>query len=102
MGDFVFSVQVPQQAVPFDGPVYFGGVPDMKLLATASANGANFIGCIGDATLNGKIVNFAQTQSQLNAILQKCPLQKSTSIFVKPSVGKKLKTLVCQNPLAVL
>ncbi|XP_050725715.1 laminin subunit alpha-like isoform X5 [Eriocheir sinensis] len=80
-----YSVRVPQQAVPFDGPVYFGGVPDMKLLAAASATGANFIGCIGDATLNGKIVNFAQSQSQLNAMLQKCPLQKSTSVLVQPS-----------------
>lgn len=93
---FVFSVQVPQQAVPFDGPVFFGGVPDMKLLATTSAIGTNFIGCIGDATLNGKIVNFAQSQNQLNAVLQKCPLQKSTSLFVKPSIGRKeLKTSVC-------
>lgn len=96
-------MQVPQQAVPFDGPVYFGGVPDMKLLATASTTGASFIGCIGDATLNGKIVNFAQSQSQLNAILQKCPLQKSSSLFDKPSVGKKKwKTLACQTSCVVL
>lgn len=81
-----FSVQVPQAAERFDGPVFFGGVSDQK---QSQATGTNFIGCIGDATLNGKIVNFVESQSELNAIFQQCPLQKSISIFNGSSVGKK-------------
>lgn len=93
----VFSVQVPQQAVRFDGPVFFGGVSDMKVLAATSATSTNFIGCIGDATLNGKIVNFVQSQSQLSAVLQECPLQKSTSVFVQPSIGMRKWETICYH-----
>ena len=78
-----FSVQVPQEAEHFDGPVFFGGVSDQKL---PQATGTNFIGCIGDTTLNGKIVNFVESQSVLNAVFQQCPLHKST---ISSSIGKK-------------
>ncbi|KAK8725473.1 hypothetical protein OTU49_010877, partial [Cherax quadricarinatus] len=82
-----YAVKVAEQAVPFDGPVYFGGVPEIyNIAAAASATDTNFYGCIGDATLNSKLVNFAQSQDRLNAHLQKCPLQKSSSVFEKPSV----------------
>ncbi|XP_069936947.1 laminin subunit alpha-like isoform X4 [Cherax quadricarinatus] len=82
-----YAVKVAEQAVPFDGPVYFGGVPEIyNIAAAASATDTNFYGCIGDATLNSKLVNFAQSQDRFNAHLQKCPLQKSSSVFEKPSV----------------
>uniref|UniRef100_A0A0P4VVW3 Laminin subunit alpha n=1 Tax=Scylla olivacea TaxID=85551 RepID=A0A0P4VVW3_SCYOL len=83
-----YSVQVPQEAERFDGPVFFGGVSDQKL---SQATGTNFIGCIGDATLNGKVVNFVESQSVLNAVFQQCPLQKSTSIFARPSVDPEVE-----------
>ncbi|KAK8725472.1 hypothetical protein OTU49_010877, partial [Cherax quadricarinatus] len=86
-----YAVKVAEQAVPFDGPVYFGGVPEIyNIAAAASATDTNFYGCIGDATLNSKLVNFAQSQDRLNAHLQKCPLQKSSSVFEKPSVGREV------------
>ncbi|XP_042212496.1 laminin subunit alpha-like isoform X1 [Homarus americanus] len=85
-----YKVKVPEQAVQFDGPVYFGGVPEFyNIAAAASAIDTNFFGCIGDVTLNSQIVNFAESRERPNAHLQNCPLQKSSSFLEKPSVGQE-------------
>jgi laminin alpha 3/5 len=56
------------------GNYYFGGFPierttHLSLLATADP----FIGCIGDATVNGVFINFANATDRRGAILGKCP-----------------------------
>ncbi|XP_064093955.1 laminin subunit alpha-like [Macrobrachium nipponense] len=82
-----YRVDVQKRAIPLDGPVFFGGVPDTySIAAAASATDTNFYGCIGDATLNGRVVNFAQSTERPRALLQKCPIFKSTALFQTPSL----------------
>ncbi|KAH0550044.1 laminin subunit alpha [Cotesia glomerata] len=45
------------------GNLYIGGLPNA---------GGTFVGCIGDATLNGEIINFANTKERPNALLGRC------------------------------
>lgn len=88
-----FKVSVAQPAVPFDGPVFFGGVPDeYNIAAAASATDTNFFGCIGDVTLNSKIVNFAESNDRPRALLQKCHLLRSSSHFQSPTFGAGRET----------
>lgn len=88
-------MSVAQPAVPFDGPVFFGGVPDeYNIAAAASATDTNFFGCIGDVTLNSKIVNFAESNDRPRALLQKCHLLRSSSHFQSPTFGMYIVTLV--------
>ena len=82
------SVEQIQQSIPFDGPLFFGGVPEYYSIdATASAVDTNFYGCIGDITVNGKVINLADTDKKPGAILQKCSIEKSSTSF--KSSGKK-------------
>lgn len=88
-------MSVAQQAVPFDGPVFFGGVPDeYNIAAAASATDTNFFGCIGDVTLNSKIVNFAESTDRPRALLQKCPLVRSSSHFQSSTFGMCVVSVV--------
>lgn len=50
------------------GSLYIGGLPSID------SNGkiVPFVGCIGDATLNSEIINFANTTERPNAFLGKC------------------------------
>ncbi|KAF7496702.1 Laminin-like protein epi-1 [Sarcoptes scabiei] len=47
--------------------IYIGGMPFESLYA-------NFVGCIGDVTVNYKFLNFADSNSMMNALFKKCPL----------------------------
>ncbi|XP_047502805.1 laminin subunit alpha-like isoform X1 [Penaeus chinensis] len=88
-----FKVSVAQPAVPFDGPVFFGGVPaEYNIAAAASATDTNFFGCIGDVTLNSKIVNFAESTDRPRALLQKCHLVRSSSYFHSSTFGAGRET----------
>ncbi|XP_050541070.1 laminin subunit alpha [Daktulosphaira vitifoliae] len=49
---------------------YFGGVPSS--VDAAAAISQSFIGCIGDATFNGKIINFAQLTEIPGATIGRC------------------------------
>ncbi|XP_008557031.1 laminin subunit alpha [Microplitis demolitor] len=51
------------------GNLYIGGLPNAP---SGSKSTEPFVGCIGDATLNGEIINFANTKERPNAFLGKC------------------------------
>ncbi|XP_014209765.1 laminin subunit alpha isoform X2 [Copidosoma floridanum] len=60
-----------------DGSLYIGNVPD------SARNGLNFepfVGCVGDATLNGIIINFANSTEKPYAHLAQCP-NKQDQVF---------------------
>ncbi|XP_015117099.1 laminin subunit alpha [Diachasma alloeum] len=58
------STQYPPPLNIKYGNLYIGGIPN--------AERDSFIGCIGDATVNGGIINFANTKERPNALLDKC------------------------------
>lgn len=56
-----------------NGAVYFGGLaPDEPLPAKAIETHANYIGCIGDVTINSNRINFANSIDAENAIIGSC------------------------------
>lgn len=66
---------------PFDfhyGNLYIGGVPSTL---DPDSEFVPFVGCIGDTTLNGNIINFANTTERLHAILGKCKGGDQTRMF---------------------
>lgn len=61
--------------VDSERPFYFGGVPaDLTLTTGATPTSAPFVGCIGDATINGFFQNFADSRDRPGAALVSCPL----------------------------
>nr|CAD7453810.1 unnamed protein product [Timema tahoe] len=55
------------------GKLYFGGVPSSyEIMGGATATSAPFIGCLGDATVNGMFINFANATDRVGTILGKC------------------------------
>jgi hypothetical protein len=59
--------------------MYFGGVPSNVSLAPGTSATSNpFVGCLGDATVNGVIINFANSTLRPNAILGKCAALKES------------------------
>ncbi|XP_017779043.1 PREDICTED: laminin subunit alpha isoform X2 [Nicrophorus vespilloides] len=57
------------------GDVFFGGLP--RYLGSSIVTGVEpFAGCIGDATINGKIINFANLTEKYGEQLGKCILDK--------------------------
>ncbi|XP_015602424.1 laminin subunit alpha [Cephus cinctus] len=55
------------------GNLYIGGLPStFSVSKDGTASVAPFAGCIGDATLNGIIINFANTTERPHSILGKC------------------------------
>ena len=64
------------ELVHLNGPVYFGGIP--KHIAPESI--VSFSGCIGDATLNGQVVDFSDTDDRPNSLLQSCDLTEEEDI----------------------
>lgn len=51
------------------GNLYIGGLPSNL---NPDSTIVPFVGCIGDATLNGEIINFANTTEKPHAFLGKC------------------------------
>lgn len=56
------------------GSLYIGGFPTTESFDPykGPASIKSFVGCIGDATLNGVIINFANTTHRPGAFLGKC------------------------------
>ncbi|XP_017881365.1 laminin subunit alpha [Ceratina calcarata] len=71
----------PVLNIPY-GSLYIGGLPAAFGIPQTGAM-TPFVGCVGDATLNGVIINFANTTERPHALLGKCKLGDSSSI---PSV----------------
>ncbi|XP_054012773.1 laminin subunit alpha [Hylaeus anthracinus] len=72
----------PQPFFVPNGSMYIGGLPaTFGILQTGMMT--PFVGCIGDATLNGAIINFANTTDRPHAFLGKC---KSGDLSSIPSV----------------
>lgn len=71
-------------------PIYFGGLPSKYPLFTGTApTNKSFVGCIGDATINGKFQNFAETRDREGAELISCPLDQPQATVIPPLPGKK-------------
>lgn len=66
------DLDAPLLNIPY-GSLYIGGLPAAFGIPPTGAM-TPFIGCIGDATLNGVIVNFANTTERPHALLGKCKL----------------------------
>nr|XP_022908361.1 laminin subunit alpha-like [Onthophagus taurus] len=63
------------------GQLFIGGVPDEYIIKKRNAaTDKSFVGCIGDATLNGTIVNFANSTNKLGDKLGKCILDERDDI----------------------
>ncbi len=72
----VYTLDTPNSPLVIPAtPIYFGGVPDRFALAPgASATDSSFSGCIGDTTINGKLINYASSTGNQGASVAKCPL----------------------------
>ncbi|XP_047345121.1 laminin subunit alpha isoform X1 [Vespa velutina] len=81
------------------GDLYIGGIP---ILFQGSQNNARtpFVGCIGDATLNGIIINFANTTEKLHAFLGKCKGGEQSPIAPvdEPEVNVWIPLLPTESP----
>lgn len=87
----VYTLDTPDSPLTIAAtPIYFGGVPDrFALAAGASATDSSFSGCIGDTTINGKLINYASSTGNQGASVSKCPLPDAgptttTTTQIKP------------------
>ncbi|XP_063239907.1 laminin subunit alpha [Bacillus rossius redtenbacheri] len=55
------------------GRLYFGGLPNAAEARGPGAAFAPFVGCLGDVTVNGAFVNFANVTERVGAVLGRCP-----------------------------
>ncbi|CAK9798131.1 Laminin subunit alpha [Anthophora quadrimaculata] len=76
------DLEPPALNIPY-GSLYIGGLPSAFGIPAAGAM-TSFVGCIGDATLNGVIINFANTTERPHALLGKCKLGDTSSLPVIP------------------
>lgn len=77
------------------GNMYIGGVPkDYAIIKNAVKTSKAFRGCIGDATLNGMIINFANATDNRRAILGKCILEKPIEKVEDSDLHEGMLTLV--------
>ena len=77
----VYTLDTPNSPLIIPAtPIYFGGVPDTFALAVgAAATDTPFLGCIGDTTVNGKLINYATSTGNQGASIAKCPLPDGSS-----------------------
>lgn len=80
--NFVTEYPPPSLAIE-KGNLYIGGLPNAFGIAQGGSKSTEpFVGCIGDATLNGEIINFANTKERPNAFLGKCLGGDNTPVSV--------------------
>jgi len=57
--------------------MFFGGIPQEVSPSSGAIAATNaFIGCLGDATVNGAVINFANSTMRPGAVLGKCAASK--------------------------
>lgn len=62
------------------GRLYLGGLPeDFNPYSEGAASTAPFIGCLGDGTVNGHFINFANVSDSLYANLGTCDAEGAIS-----------------------
>ena len=72
----VYTLDTPnsQLVIPAT-PIYFAGVPQsFQLVTDATAATDSFTGCIGDTTINGRLINYASSTETSGATVAKCPV----------------------------
>lgn len=68
------SLTAPPPLVITSGDIFFGGLPESYTTPRdALSNTAYFIGCISDVTVNGEIINFADSIEKKNGNINSCP-----------------------------
>lgn len=85
----------PEPAAPMRllyGNLYFGGVSSN--VDAAAALEPQFSGCIGDATLNGVVVNFGNLTDIPNAIIGKCLLDTPLTATQRPPTKREYNCLL--------
>lgn len=70
------DLEPPALNIPY-GSLYIGGLPLSFGIPQTGAM-TPLVGCVGDATLNGIIINFANTTERPHALLGKCKLGDSS------------------------
>lgn len=75
------------------GNLYFGGVSSN--VDAAAALNPQFSGCIGDATLNGVVVNFGNLTDIPNAIIGKCLLDTPLTSVQRPTLTPVKRVYNC-------
>ena len=91
----VYTLDTPDSALTIPAaPIYFGGVPEKFPLAPgATTTQSSFVGCIGDTTINGKLINYASSTQNQGASVSKCPLPEEPvggPTTPKPIKGKRI------------
>lgn len=91
----VYTLDTPESPLTIPAtPIYFGGVPDRFSLAPgASATDSSFSGCIGDTTINGKLINYASSTGNQGASVSKCPLPDAPTAGSSPPIVVKPKRI---------
>lgn len=68
------STTPPPALIITAGDIFFGGLPEgYTTPRNALSNSAYFIGCISDVTVNGEIINFADSIEKKNGNINNCP-----------------------------
>lgn len=72
----VYTLQVPNSPLVIPAtPIFFAGIPEtFSMIPGAAAHDRSFAGCIGDTTINGKLINYAASTNNVGASVAKCPL----------------------------
>jgi laminin alpha 3/5 len=82
------------------GTLYIGGVPRVITFSAGTVGSEiPFRGCIGDLTLKGNVINFANTTDKFNEILGKCILDKNYKAIDKIDNEPTLPPLEPLEPL---
>lgn len=80
------EIEVPVDAlVRTTTPLYFGGVPEAYTIeADVLPSYPQFVGCLGDTTVNNRFQNFADTQDKVGVSLAACPLADTYEESILP------------------
>ncbi|XP_034480299.1 laminin subunit alpha [Drosophila innubila] len=67
-------LEIPEPLVISGGDIFFGGLPDNYIPPKGVISTlAYFVGCINDVTVNGEIINFADSAERKNGNINGCP-----------------------------